>query len=789
MARESRYDSIDINPVEISYDPYANPYVDSNPHATAMNNFIHTPFGTLTTRAPFFQLTPIQGTAAYPVRLWEYSTLPKDSIIYRYIIASVYIPATGLYSLYYTYYTFESLSGGSPTSVTPAWTQFPTTRDARTSTRAHVMTCSRGRAYIKGFPEAGSTEDIGTLVFDANADPTTPNIYLWGLEGPTAPATIQGDVTKLTSAATATATTLNVTSTTGFPASGTLWVDYEVITYSGVTATSFTGCTRGTSGTDAATHDTLTAVVSRDWSASDHKVDVNSGWYYAYAWKSVTGQISNRSDIQRNPDLMPSFTGPFFDLVPKITVQGHADTTNIPKIVVFRTLDGGGTFYFLEEITNTGSGDITYIDDSFGTGASSSTFNDPVPDAKLDTGYVAPSLTTNSPPPTVNPPLVVGDATVSRSCYDMETYLGRIFFPIDNYLYFSSREELREGVGEECFVSGNSGNFIIFNELITGLAATFEALYIGTTDGIYKLTGTSRETFQITKISNIAVQGGEQKKCMVAADQDIYFHSADFGIFYRISNDTISPISDLLANTQNNTSSQLMYYRSQRYELLIWACNGTPSSGGGTGSLWSIYNIGLSKRQNRHIWSGQWTLYNSTSACVGRITGGTSVLLNGNYNPTATKFMVRYMSSPIGNYAGPADEGIDDSSSISTTNVGASLTLSGIKPPAGNHINLVNLPTRYVKFSRVQLYATTGGNYSLPQSVGVHLDGTPAVTGTFASTSRVPPSTYHPVNVVAFPVDASGYMMTQLIITSSNTSILEIWRIIVETSSNFSAVP
>lgn len=42
----------------------------------------------------------------------------------------------------------------------------------------------------------------------------------------------------------ATATTVNVTSTTGFASSGQILIDSEVIPYTGITATSFTGCTR-----------------------------------------------------------------------------------------------------------------------------------------------------------------------------------------------------------------------------------------------------------------------------------------------------------------------------------------------------------------------------------------------------------------------------------------------------------------------------------------------------------------------------------------------------------------
>lgn len=52
----------------------------------------------------------------------------------------------------------------------------------------------------------------------------------------------------------AASTTINVTDTTSFPASGTIIINAEIITYSGKTATSFTGCVRGTSGSTAAVH-------------------------------------------------------------------------------------------------------------------------------------------------------------------------------------------------------------------------------------------------------------------------------------------------------------------------------------------------------------------------------------------------------------------------------------------------------------------------------------------------------------------------------------------------------
>ena len=50
-------------------------------------------------------------------------------------------------------------------------------------------------------------------------------------------------------------TTITVKSTTDFPTSAAFKIDDEIITYSGKTATTFTGCTRGTNGSTAATHD------------------------------------------------------------------------------------------------------------------------------------------------------------------------------------------------------------------------------------------------------------------------------------------------------------------------------------------------------------------------------------------------------------------------------------------------------------------------------------------------------------------------------------------------------
>lgn len=70
---------------------------------------------------------------------------------------------------------------------------------------------------------------------------------------------------------TAGATTVNVSSTTGFPTVGIITIDLEAIHYTGVTATSFTGCTRGFDGTTGASHSVSTTVF-HDIPAAHHNV-------------------------------------------------------------------------------------------------------------------------------------------------------------------------------------------------------------------------------------------------------------------------------------------------------------------------------------------------------------------------------------------------------------------------------------------------------------------------------------------------------------------------------------
>ena len=82
-------------------------------------------------------------------------------------------------------------------------------------------------------------------------------------------------VTDLTSDITATDVTIAVTSTVDYLGADYVIIGEEKILYSGTTATSFTGCTRGYDGTDAEAHSTGALVYTADASSINNALGFN----------------------------------------------------------------------------------------------------------------------------------------------------------------------------------------------------------------------------------------------------------------------------------------------------------------------------------------------------------------------------------------------------------------------------------------------------------------------------------------------------------------------------------
>jgi hypothetical protein len=527
MAKNTQLDSLDFDgQLDLPYNRINNPLSEEPRLFRGLNMFV-TEGGTLSKRPGTLELTDSAFTDKME-RLYLYET--EESPPKVYFLASLYDGTS--YKLYY----FRP-------GVSASWTLTGAIRGLDGSTVPHEVAIFQGKAYVRSVP-TDSADKYGGAIFDATGGSIA--VDYWGFPGPTTPAAIGGANTAFSFLAAdldASATSIDVDDGSVFPATPFVaTIDFERVNVTNVATDTLT-ITRAYQGTTAAAHPTGSICLHLDWNASDHQVDVDLGWTYTYAFVTRTGQVTSRAPVQTNPDELPSKTGPFIDMKPIITIQGHADTTRIPFINVYRTRDGGGTYYFLEQVTNTGSGAITYTDDSLESGSGGGTFNDPIPDSVLDQGNIAPTLLSNDPPPPI------GEGTVGTDTPEEGTriveYAARLWYAIGNRLFYSGREEISEGNPQECFPSGTFGNFFIFQYPIQNLASTSDALYIFTLQRIYRVTGINKETFAPRPIYDSIGMPYGAARAITQWDQNVAFITHDYRVAI-VNNQGVSVVSDPL---------------------------------------------------------------------------------------------------------------------------------------------------------------------------------------------------------------------------------------------------
>lgn len=249
---------------------------------------------------------------------------------------------------------------------------------------------------------------------------------------------------------------------------------------------------------------------SLPWTASTNPVTVLFYWVYTYAWKDLLGNYSCHAPVIITPgQLGNANTTPFVNLCPKVALQGNADTVNIPKVGVFRSTDGGGTYYFLEDVTNPGAGSFIYTDQHSPLGGTN-----PFPDSSLNTFNVAPDLVTNLPPPPIAGKVgeVTGTSQVDPST-SIVPFARRLWYGAGNRLFFSGQEEVLNGVPEECWPNcnglGPSTQYICESQVRQVVPAK-TTLWVTTGNGLLYETGTDLSNFLLnlgaSDISGLASQ-------------------------------------------------------------------------------------------------------------------------------------------------------------------------------------------------------------------------------------------------------------------------------------------
>jgi hypothetical protein len=158
-------------------------------------------------------------------------------------------------------------------------------------------------------------------------------------------------------------TTITVDSTTGFAATGTIQIDSELITYTGVTSTTFTGCTRGAGGSTAASHTDNTLVID----ASNYGSWGNSSSTTAASSMRLWSETNYGQDLIINPRGLGLYywsngTGTTPALTTRATLLGtFVGTGSIATFTLTITAVSYGALYVGMLLTGTGVSASTYI--------------------------------------------------------------------------------------------------------------------------------------------------------------------------------------------------------------------------------------------------------------------------------------------------------------------------------------------------------------------------------------------------------------------------------------------
>ncbi len=639
MATSNQFDVTALKDLDLPYDLATKELEDETPRIVGGNDLWITQSGVMR-RRPVFTLGDFSGITAQANRvdrLWVVESLETPPKVY--ILASIYHAVNDDWEIY-----FVRLDAGTPPT---AWTLMTNLRDLNDSTRAHELIKANGLAYIMGFPASGSSEKLGTVIFDPTDETTT----FWGLLGPTVPA--------------------KVTSSGG-------------------------------------------------WSASTNTFDIGFGWKYSYSYKTKLGQISNRSPLAFLAG-ETSNTGVFSDLKPEFTYAGHADTTNVPNIVIWRTTDGGGNLIKLDEITNPGSGSQTYVDDQRDT----STPGDPQTDFQLNADDFAPSLTSNSAPPRTVFPNVLG-TDPPQPTTPLAFFANRIWYGIGNILYFSGQEEILNGIPFESFPSsttGTRGNFFKLNDPIRNVIATNEALYVFTSRDVFWLRGFDRSSLQIRPlITDIGMPQG-QPRARTALREVVAFLTQDNQIallrgaeFESISFPLKNTIEDELNTSGETVSVSIVPHVTATNVLLsvIFSHQTTPANS-------KVFTYDLTRRK----WNTPWSV--PITAALSDIVRETDV---------KRQFVAALHEGSSFNVTEWDEVSNTDRLPVTAANTFAvDFQTNPFRVSAGNHLNVLREPAHHsvLAFLQVERKAFSG---DADPTVAYRLD---EISGSFTNVTGVDP--------------------------------------------------
>lgn len=178
-------------------------------------------------------------------------------------------------------------------------------------------------------------------------------------------------------------------------------------------------------------------------------------WLYLYR-DATTGAVSNQSPLS-------AFQGPTINAEYTVTVTGTSQS-RVTNIDIYRTADGGSTYFFDGTVSNPGPITTTFVDNN--------------PDTSLLITQQAPPIGLATPPP----------ANITNLAYSQ----GRLWGSVGGYLYFDAGADAIIGVPEEQWPPLY---YFKFPQTIVRLMPTPVGLLVWLPSQVWIIRGTSTITF------------------------------------------------------------------------------------------------------------------------------------------------------------------------------------------------------------------------------------------------------------------------------------------------------
>lgn len=289
-------------------------------------------------------------------------------------------------------------------------------------------------------------------------------------------------------------------------------------------------------------------------------------WSWCYSYHSNTGHVSTASPSSTSGVL-------FGDLGVTLTGNGSAEP-ECDLIYIYRTEDGGNTYFLVEVIAN--------------PGATTWTYNDIKRDNQLLQSLVAPTAHINDPPP----------AGLNLLTF----HQGRMFGAVGNYVYFAAGPETLSGIPEQAWPPAN---VLPVDSTITAMASTSYGLLVFTAQDLYVVLGGPQvTTYYINKaIPNFGIAN---RNCLAQDGDQLFFYSSSRQLF-SFSPDEKTEIgfnvADLLASVFDPATTYVVLHRSGedigvflsdgstnllRYDINHGAWGSLSNPVGGVGAIGSV---------------------------------------------------------------------------------------------------------------------------------------------------------------------------------------------------------